>query len=554
MPTPPEPGLTGGRFVRGLDAELKRQGWWFDRQKADHVCAFIETFCRHSKGEWAGQLIRLAPWQRAWARRCFGWCRPDGTRRYRRSHIWIPKKNGKSTKMAAVGMYLTVGDNEPGAEVYAAASNKDQAQLVFSEARNMTMSSRGLAANTELFKDSIFCPALGSRFQILSAKPGSKHGFNVHGLIVDEIHAHNSADLYEILAAGSGTRRQPMELVISTAGDDIGHFSREMWEYAVKCIQGVMEDPEFLPVVCGAEEEDDWRSEKVWAKANPNYGISVKPDFLRGELKKTEGMPGKESRFRQLYLNIWSQSTKAALSLHKWRECLAKQRLRLEDYKGRRCWAGLDLSKTTDLTALALVFDNELPPLEPDAPAPSKRPPEFDLLVFYWCPEENAEARAKRDRVQYPLWIQQGFIRPTPGDIVDLRRIRTDIKEILAGLEVQELAYDPYRAAALAQELQDDDGLPVLEFKQSYTNFTGPCEDLERLHVSRGLRIDPNPVTTWQASNVIWRMGPSGNKMPDKAKSRERIDGITASLMGLGRASVGRGQVSVYETRGIEAL
>jgi phage terminase large subunit-like protein len=523
-------------------------------READRACAFLETFCRHSKGEWAGQLLRLAPWQRAWMRRLFGWRRADGTRRYRRSHVWIPKKNGKSTTMAGVGLFLTVADNEPGAEVYAAASNKDQAQLVFGEARNMTMSSPGLAGQTELFKDSVFFPTNGSRFQVLSAKPTTKHGFNVHGLIVDEIHAHASADLYEVLAAGAGTRRQPLELVISTAGDDIGHFSYELWEYAKKCVQGVMDDPEFLPIVYGADEEDDWRSEKVWAAANPNYGVSVKPDFLRGELKKTEGMPGRESRFRQLYLNVWSQSTKAALSLAKWRECLSKKGpLRLADYAGRRCWAGLDLSKTTDLTALALVFDNELPPLDPDAP-PSKRPPEFDVMVFFWVPAENAAERAKRDRVQYPLWIKQGFIRATPGDIVDLRRIRADLREILSAVHLQELAYDPYRAAALAQELQDEEGMPVLEFKQSYTNFTGPCEDLERLHVSRGLLIDPNPVLTWQASNVIWRTGPSGNKMPDKAKSRERIDGITALLMALGRASVGRGQTSVYETRGIEVL
>lgn len=551
--SPPEPGLKGSRIVRGLDAELRRQGYWFDRAEADRVCAFLESHCRLGDGEWMGQLMRLQPWQLAWTRRFFGWRRPNGTRRYRRSHIWIPRKNGKSTFLAAISIYLTCSDNEPGAQVYCAAANKEQGKYLFEPAKYMVGASKGLSEAFVSYASALYCPDFNSRLELLTSKAGTKHGSNPHAAIIDEIHAHTSADLYRVLTSGSGTRRQPIELVISTAGDDIGHFSYEMWEYSQKTIAGVFVDPEFLPLVFAADEDDDWREEKTWRKANPGYGVNIKADVMRSDMRKAEGIPSDESHFKQVRLNVWSQSVKAALSLQKWRECLSKSRLRLEDYRGRRCWAGLDLSKTTDLTSLALVFDNELPPLDPETP-PAKRPPEYDLIVFFWCPEENAEERARNDRVQYPLWIKQGFIRPTPGNIVDLRRIRTDIVAIMSGLQLQELAYDPYRAAQLAQELQDQEGMPVLEFKQSYTNFTSPCEDLERLHVSRGIRVDPNPVTTWQASNVIWRMGPSGNKMPDKAKSRERIDGITAALMALGRASVGRGQVSVYEQRGIIGL
>jgi phage terminase large subunit-like protein len=542
-----------------MDAELRRQGWYYDPAEADRVCGFIQTFCRHHEGEWAGQLVRLEPWQAAYVRRLFGWRRPNGTRRYRRSHLWVPRKNGKSTLLAALGLVLTVADNEHGAQVFAAAANKEQAGYVFNPAKSMVMSSRSLSEAVEIFKSSLWCPNLGSRFEVLSSKAETKHGSNPHAAIIDEIHAHTSADLYEVLTSGSSTRRQPLELVISTAGDDIGHFSYELWEYGLKCIQGVFEDPEFLPVIYAAQDEDDWKSEATWRKANPMYGVSIKPDAVRSDVRKAEGIPSNEAIFKQTRLNVWSQSTKAALSLSKWRECLSRRRLKLDNYHGREVFVGLDLSKTTDLTAMVLVFPNELPPEDPDLQAARRkvkvrRPPEYDVIPFFWCPADHAGARAKRDRVLYPTWIRQGFILPTEGDIVDLRRIRRDIRVILEGLVVRELAYDPYRAAALCQELQDEDGLPVLEFRQTYSNFTGPAEDLERLHVSKGLHIDPNPVLTWQASNVVWRQGPSGNKMPDKEKSRERIDGVVALLMALGRASVGRGLKSVYETRGIEVL
>lgn len=546
---PPEPGLTGSRIVRGLDAELRRQGWWFDAREADRVCTFLETFCRLSDGEWAGQPLLLRPDQRAWVRRLFGWRRPDGTRRYRRSHRWLPRKNGKSTEQAGIGIFLTLGDNEPGAQVYAAAANKEQSRYVFEPAKFMVTLSPALSTAFEIFKSSLYCPALGSRFEAISSKPSTKHGGSPHAVIIDEIHAHTSDELYNVLTSGFGARRQPMEIVISTAGDDIGHFSYELWEYAQKCIQGIIEDPEFLPVIWCADEDDDWRLESTWRKANPGFGISPKAASFETEIAKIQGIPSRESQFKQTRLNIWAQSTKAALDIGKWRQCLARQRLRLEDYANRECFAGLDLSKTTDLTALALVFPND----PPEDGGPFKGP-EYDVIVYFWCPAENAELRAKRDRVQYPLWIRQGYIRPTPGDVVDLRRIRHDVAEILSGVRLQELAFDPYRAAALAQELQDEEGMPVLEFRQSYTNFTGACEDLQRLHVSRGLLIDPNPVLTWQASNVAYRYGPSQNAMPDKEKSRERIDGVVALLMALGRASVRRQGRSVYEERGIEVL
>ena len=538
--------MQGSKVELALDRRLMRQGYWFDAAEADRVCYFFEEVLVHSKGEWYGRPVRLEPWQRMKLRRLFGWRKPDGTRRYRRSHWWIPKKNGKSLIASGVSLFLSIADGEPGADVYVAASEKEQARMVFDECKKMVEAAPDLEKNTEVFKDSIYCHGLGSRLMVISAKPTSKHGFNPHAIIIDEIHAHPSRALYDVLTMGSTiTRRQPMEFVISTAGDDIGHFSYELWEMACKVRDGVLEDPEFLPVVFAADPEDDWEDEATWFKANPNLGVSIKLESFRAQYKKLEGTPSLTPAFKQLNLNIWSQSAAAWLDLEQWRRC-AKKRLRLEDYAGRKCWAGLDLSKTTDMSALALVFRNDKE--EHRRAAGGK---DYDAIVIFWVPEENAEHRAKKDRVDYPTWIRQGHIRATDGNVVDYRRIRADIQHIAGIVSLQEIAYDRAYATELVQNLQDEDGLTVYEHGQGYLSMSAPAFELERLVISNALRIDANPVLTWQASNVVVRRDPAGNIKPDKERSRERIDGIVALVMALGRASVGDETASVYEDRGL---
>jgi len=534
-----EPGLRGSAIEQKLDARLEKRGWWFDTNEADRVCAFFEGMLTHSKGEWAGQNIRLEEWQRERMRRLFGWRRPDGTRRYRRAHFWIPKKNGKSLVAAGIALWLMAFDGEIGAEVYSAAGNEQQARLVFDEARKMVAASPDLREHIETFKRSISHPHSGSRYEVLSAKPGTKHGFNVHGLVIDEVHEFKSRDLYDFLASGTGARRQPLEVVISTAGADVGSFGYELWELAVKLRDGILEDAECMVTIFAAEADDDWRSEATWRKANPNLGISPKLDFLKGELVKATNQPSLVPSFKRLYLNIWTQAARAWLDLAAWRRC-PRCPASLLRYRGRSCWGGLDLSKTKDLSALVLVFDRE------DGL--------FDALPFFWHPEDHIDERSRADMVSYRLWVDQGYIRATPGNIVDYRAIRADIKVLHRWLNLREIAYDRWSATELVQDLQDEDGVTMVEFGQGYASMNTPACELERRTLGGLIAHPENPVLTWQASNVVVRRDPAGNIKPDKEKSRKRIDGIVALVMALGRATVGANERSVYETRGIRTL
>lgn len=521
-----------------LDRRLLREGYWFDADEADRICQFFALLV-HSKGEFAGQPFTLERWQRSHLRRLFGWRRANGTRRYRRSHWWVPKKNGKSTLAAGVALYLLLADGEPGAEVYSAAGSREQAEIVFREAANMVEASPVLDQLAEVFNASIYVASTLSSYRVVASKAATAHGINTHGLVIDEIHAFPHRELYDVLAAGVAARRQPLEFVISTAGDDIGGIGYELFEYSRQCLADVLEDPEFLPVVYAATDDDDWEAESTWRRANPNYGVSVNAETLRGLALKARGMPAAVAAFKQLHLNVWTQSQKAWLDLGRWRKC-AGAPTDLDAYRGRRCYAGLDLSSTTDLTALALVF-----PREADG---------FDVWTRHWCPEEGIELRARRDRVSYPAWRDAGCLIATPGNVVDYARVRADIVAIAKDLKLVELGYDPWRAAQLATQLQDEDGLQLVEVRQGYRSLAAPTAELERLILSRRLHHTGCPLLTWQASNVVVRRDPAGNIKPDKERSRERIDGIVALITALARATLATDTTPVYETRGIVTL
>lgn len=531
-------GELGTAIEMGLDRRLRKRGYWFDAVQADRVCHFA-GYCQHSKGRWAGQPLTLEPWQRRIVRRLFGWMRPDGTRRYRRAALWLPRKNGKSTLIAVLLLYLTSADGENGAQVFSAASNREQAGMVFDEAKLMVQSSVELSRRATLYKSTIQFNVNkgGGVYRVLSAKPGSKHGLNVHGVGIDEIHAIKDRELYDVLTSASASRTQPMEIVISTAGNNIGSFGYEIWEYALKVRDGVLEDPEFLSVVYAADPGDDWRDEKTWAKANPNLGISVSLDFLRGELTKTRGMPGRIAAFKQLYLNLWTQAAQAWLPIDKCRECFAGARA-LSAYKGRRCWGGLDLSSTTDLTALALVFE----PGEDEV---------YDLAVFFWVPRDTALEHERADRAQYVKWIDQRYIRATPGNVVDYDLVERDVAKIAGFVQLQELAYDRWGASQISQRLQDVHGITMVQHGQGYKDMSPAAKEFERVVLSKKVRIHESPVLLWQLSNVVVKRDPSGNIKPDKSRPTNRIDGVVAALMGLARASLREQTTSVYATRGV---
>lgn len=529
-----DPGERGTERQIDQDAKLRKSGYWFDGFEADRICAFYERHLTHSKGEWAGKRIVLEPWQREKIRRLFGWRRPDGTRRYRRSFWGLPRKNGKSLVASGVALYLTTADGEPGAEVFAAASNREQADAVYGEAEKMVEASASLSAICEVFKTAIFMPRSLSRFRAISSKPGSKHGFNPHGVICDELHAWKDRELYDALTTGGAARRQPMEFVITTAGYDLTSVCYECWDYAVSVLEGNIDDPHFLPVIYAADKDDDWREPATWRKANPNLGVSVKEEYLREQVADAKNKPARVNIFKRLHLNVWTQQAERFFDMERWDDCPnpAEQ----VSLRGRRCFVGIDLSRRVDLTAVVYLF-----PLEAGR---------FIVVPRFFAPEDGVEERERRDRVPYRLWAQQGLLTLTPGNVVDYGFIRQVLLEAARNYDIVEIAYDPWGSTQLALQLQDD-GLTCVEFLQHIKHMSEPTKALEALVLEGKLIHRNNPLLRWMADGAVVVSDASGNIKLAKNKTKARIDGLVALIMALGRATLGQHEDSVYKKRGV---
>jgi phage terminase large subunit-like protein len=510
--------------VRHLEdlASASARGLRFDLTAARHAIDFF-GFLRHSKGEWAGQTFALAPWQAFVVGCLFGWHRPDGLRRFRTAYCAVPRKNGKSTLSAGIGLYLLVADGEQGAEIYSAATSRDQARIVFDEAKRMVGSSPALKRRVGILINNLHVAATASRFMPLSSDSSTMDGLNVHGAIIDELHAHRTRNVVDVLETATGARRQPLLFEITTAGYDRHSICYEHHDYAIKVLEGTVPDDSWFAYIASADEEDDWTDPKVWQKANPSFNLSVKEDDLRRKAEKAIALPGAQNAFRRMHLNEWTEQAERWIDLAAWDACDGP--VHLEQLRGRACFGGLDLSTTTDVTALAWVFP-------PDGGDDLWR-----VLSRYFVPSENLRKRAERDRVPYDLWAAQGFIQATPGNVVDYGAIEERIRQDSALFDVREIAYDPWNATHIALRLQEE-GAAMVEFRQGFRSMAAPTRELEKLIVSKTLAHGGNPVTRWMASNVAVAQDPAGNLKPAKDKSTERIDGIVAIVMALGRAMV----------------
>jgi phage terminase large subunit-like protein len=517
-------------------------GYWFDEAAADRACQFFELFLTHTEGKkWAGKPFILEPWQRDGViRPLFGWKKPDGTRRYKKLSLWVPKKNGKTALSAGLGLYLTCADGEPGAQVYCAAASDDQADLVFKAAKAMVGKSEELSDQLTCHTTSIFHAESLSRFQRITGKPNTKHGFNVHAAIFDELHAWTDRNLYDFIVEGMGARTQPLTIIISTAGVYGEGIGWEEYDYACKVRDGVIEDPETLVVIYEAGEKDDWHAEATWQKANPNYGISLEPgDFVTRHREACES-PAKENNFKRLRLNLWTEQVERAIPMDAWdRGAGTVDPAKLE---GRRCYGGLDLAATTDLAALVWVF-----PRDDDT--------EFlDILCRFWIPAANMAARTKSDRVPYEKWVRDGLVTATPGNIIDYGAIRAQINADAAIFDVREIAYDPWNAMSLVTQLTSEDGLPMIEHKQAIGAMAWPTKHAEKLIIGGKIRHAGHPVLRWNTSNVAYVTDHAGNYKPtkDKKRSRGRIDGYLGYVMAAGRAGANEAEGgNVYDERGI---
>jgi phage terminase large subunit-like protein len=535
------------RYFYDLEHGHER-GLYFDREAAERVIHFIGLL-RHSKGKWGrggGERIVLEGWQSFIVWNVFGWKRIDnGMRRFRTLYQEVARKNGKSTIGAAIGLYLAFADGEPGAEVYSAATKRDQARIVHKEAIRMVRKNPGLRKFIKIYKDNLNLEQTASKYEPLGGDSDSTDGLNVHGVIADELHAWKTREMWDVLETATGSREQPLLVAITTAGIDRQSLCYEKHEYTRKVLEGwkdnSFEDDTWFGIIFTLDEGDDWRDEKVWIKANPNLGVSKYMDDLQMKAKRAGQMAAALNNFLRRELDMWVQGEFKWMRMDKWRACGGEiPALQLPgQLQGRPCYGGLDLSSTSDITAFLLVF-----PDEDDY---------FDIVCRFWIPEDNMLIRTRDQGVKYQEWVKAGFIEATPGDHIDYDWIFEQIEKDADGFDIDQIAFDRWGASRVSTVLQNK-GMTMVQFGQGYASMNPPMHELERLVLSGKIRHGNNPVLTWMADNLVARMDPAGNIKPDKDKSREKIDGVVALIMAIDLALRHPETKSVYEKRGLRTV
>jgi phage terminase large subunit-like protein len=522
-------------IVSEADERAVSEGCWFDLKAAERVRTFFRQFLRHSKGQWAHQPFELLDWQwRQIVAPLFGWKRADGTRRFRRGYIEVPKKNGKSTLFSGLSLYLLAGDGEQGAEVYSAAVDRDQASIVYNEAANMVEASPALSSRLRVVRSTkrIVFQKTRSFYRGLSADVPAKEGLNAHAILIDELHAQRSRELWDTLRYAGASRSQPLHLSVTTAGFDRLSICWEQHEYATHVLSGLIHDSAFFPYISAAAQDDDWTDPEVWGAANPSFGITINQDQFAEDCQEARESPAKENSFRRYRLNQWTEQDVRWINMEKWDACAGIT----ADLDKKECFGGLDLSSTTDLTAFVLVFPAE---------------GWFDVLAWFWVPEEGAKRRERRDRVPYSQWIRDEYIEATPGEAIDYDRIRQKVKELGEQYFIRSIAIDRWNATQLSTQL-DGDGFEIVAFGQGFASMNWPTKKLEEIVLSGRLRHGGNPVLRWMAGNASLETDAADNWKPSKKKSRERIDGIVALIMGLERASTQFPHYSFYMLNDLE--
>lgn len=513
----------------------------YDEKAADDAVRFIKNL-RHTKGIWAGKKFALMPWQEQIIRDIFGIIKANGYRQFNVAYVEIPKKNGKSELAAAIADYLLAGDGEASAEVYSCAADRQQASIVYNVAAEMVRQCPALHKRCKILgstKKIIYTPT-NSIYQVLSAEAYTKHGFNVSGVVFDELHAQPNRELFDVMTKGSGdARTQPLYFLITTAGNDMNSICYEIHQKAKDILEGRKIDPTFYPVIYGASEDDDWTSPDVWRKANPSLGVTIDVSKVYDAYESAQNSPAEESVFRQLRLNQWQKQEQKWLSMLKVNACNVE--FDESDLEGRICYAGLDLSSTTDLTALVLVF----PPISEED--------KYYVLPYFWLPEETIQLRSKRDHVPYDVWQKRGLLQVTEGNVVDYAAIEEFIGELSERYQIKEIAFDRWNATYLTQRLENEHDFTMVQFGQGFSSMSPPTKELERLILEKKIAHNGHAVLMWNFDNLVVETDAAGNVKPSKRKATEKIDGCVALIMALSRALIHNGDfgVSVYDSRGL---
>lgn len=521
-------------------------GYFYDATAARRVVRFIERYCVHVEdgiNTRQGDPVRLHWWQKRMLMRFFGWKRiSDKRRRYKTLFVEIPRKNGKTSLAAWVLLYLLFADGERGAQIGVAASDTDQAQIIFDICKTIVESSPKLRSKAKPYKRSIFVKDTRSVLRIFSGRPKGKHGKNLHALVVDELHEQPNRLLVDALKTSNIARRQPVELYLTTAGDDPNTICYEMHDYAIKVRDGHVKDDSFMPQIFSVDTSKNaeaWKDERLWYAANPNLGVTFEIQKMREDFELAAQVPAFENTFKRLRLNIWTEQEHRAIPMDRWRACVHLRPK--EDLRRKDCFLGLDIAATTDIAAGVLVFP------------PFGERTYYDTLSFFWYPQMNIGERRKRNKADLTPWADKGHIKFTEGNVIDQDVIRSDIKALNKIYRIREVAIDRWNSVQLQTQLAGD-GFTVVPFGQGYGSMTDPTKHLIGLILQRKLNHDANPVLEWMASNFAVETNHSGDIKPSKKKAREKIDGIVALIMGLSRAVVAKPSVNPSISRGLVVL
>lgn len=490
----------------------------YDKKRAQRVKDFFTMLLTTTKGKHAGKPFVLLPWQDEFIDKFFGTVDRNGLRQYRTAYISMAKKNGKSEFAAGLALYGLIGDGELSAEVYSAAVDQQQAEIIYNIARQMVLNSPELRLRIDL-QESIKRMTYKKKFSIfqsLSADVPSKSGLNVSFVVIDELWAHKDRRLYDMLTQGAtAAREQPITIVITTAGNDKKSVCYELYDYAKKVKNNPKIDKSFLPMIYELDDDDDWENQDLWVKANPSLGVSFKKDNLIAEFKKAKEIPALETTFRQLRLNQWCEvsTEKIWLPHSEWKKCGKEKDTTILDNK--RCFGGLDLSSVDDITALVLDF-----PIEGKS----------YILPFFWIPEETLLKKIHKDKVPYDVWRRQGLLKVTSGNVIDYRVIKNDILELKSKYNIRQINFDSWNSSALVSELTDE-GLKMVSFRQGFFSLSPATKDLIADTLKENIEHFNNPILTWMSSNMTLQSDAAGNIKPTKERNRAKIDGMVALIM-----------------------
>lgn len=520
---------------RHLDDRARghERGLWWDTDAVAQIVAFFRGL-PHSKGEWAGKPIELSAWQCFVVGSVMGWKRADGTRRFRVAYVAVPRKTGKSTLAAGLSLYLAFFDREMGAEVYCAATMREQARIVWSEAKRMVLRTPSLHRRIRSFVGNLSVEATASKLQPLGADADNLDGLNIHAAIVDELHAHKNRAMWDVLETATGARRQPLIFAITTAGDDIAGIGYEQNTYTQRVLERIVSDDSYFGITYTIDEGDNWLDEHAWRKAIPALGVSVKLDELREMAARAKEMPSAKMAFLAKRLNVWVAGDVDAVPMELWNRAAAP--VDLDALRGVPCWIGLDLASKSDLAAVVAVF---------------VRGEHVLVRPKFYLPSGVVESHPLGKTAHFAGWVDAGHITVTDGDIIDYSVIRDDLLELAKRVECQEIDYDPFQATHIVMELQAA-GLTLVEIPQTVRHLSAPFKNTLDLLRAHKLTHDGNPVMTWMASNVVTREDSKENILPRKKARHLKIDGWTAMLNALSRALLQPPiEPSVYESRGV---